>query len=283
MSNLPPPPRAASMPAAPRVSAPAAPSVGLARREVRRSPLRMAMLAQPGWGKTTFGAQAPGAGIIMARGETGYDTLIGVGRVPERDSVIVEDWQQLLSLIDSLNPGQYQNLVFDAIGGFERLCHEHVCKRDFKNDWTDSGFLSYHKGYDLAVNDWLSFLSRLERLNNAGTGVIFLGHVNIKNFKNPVGPDFDQYVADCHPKTWAATHKWLDTVLLGRFQTIVDKVDKKGNKGKGIGGQERIVCTTHCDAWDCKNRYGMPEIIEIPDDYTAVWSTLEPFITGDKS
>lgn len=101
--------------------------------------------------------------------------------------------------------------------------------------------------------------------------IIMLGHTQVKPYKNPMGEDFDRYVADVHHKTWGVTHKWADAVLFGTFLTITEK---KNNKVKGIGGTERVLYTERRDAYDAKNRYNMPEEIEIPDDSSKSWETI---------
>ena len=174
----------------------------------------------------------------------------------------------------------YKTLVFDAMGGFERLCHEHVCTRDFKGDWGEKGFVGFQRGFDVALSDWVSMLARLDRIRARGVMMLLLSHSRVKPFKNPMGPDFDQYVPDVHHKTWDITKKWVDAVFFANFIIIPDKVD---GKMKGIGGTNRIIYTRGCDAFNAKNRYGMPTEIEFPDDPQLMWSTLWTTLTGKES
>lgn len=246
--------------------------------EPRDLPDRIVLNAVEGWGKTTAGAHAPGAAILMARGETGYETLLRNSRVPSVPAAYVQDWPELLLRIESLTkePGEIRTLIFDALGGFERLCHEFVCRRDFNGDWGERGFLSYNKGYDLSVADWLDMLARLDRLRNEHhIGLVLLSHCKIKTFKNPMGEDYDRYVSDVHDKTWAATAKWCDAVFFGNFFSVVEKDSPKARKGKGIGGADRVLYAERRDAFDAKNRHGMEPIIDIPDDPALVWATIE--------
>jgi hypothetical protein len=281
------PPRAPSLPGAPtsRPTAPAgtpravAPKIG--RVLPKAEPPRMILNAVEGFGKTSFLAHMPAPLIVMARGETGYRTLVNFGRAPSLDAVLVEDWGSLIALLDDLvaQPSlPYQTIGFDAMGGLERLCHEHVCFRDFKNDWGEKGFGAYQKGYDVAVSDWLQFLARLDKLHARGLGVVLLSHCKIRAFKNPLGADFDRYVADVHEKTWAATSKWCDDVLFGTFLSIVDK--EKQGKGKGIGGTERVLYTERRDGFDAKNRHGMPEALSMPADHTQGWASLASYFSA---
>jgi len=266
------PPRGVSAPK----SQPAGPVVTptLQMRSGVFQPPRVVLNAVEGWGKTSCGAYAPKPAVIMARGETGYDTLLGVGRVPYVDATVVETWPALLALLDELLLQEklpYETLVFDALGGIERLCHEEVCRRDFKGLWDDKGFLAYHKGYDVAVTDWIQFLARLEKLSGKGLAILLLGHTLVKPHRNPEGEDFDRYVCSVHPKTWNSTHQWADAVLFGSFLQVVDD---SGTRKRGIGGYDRIINCTRRDLFDAKNRYGMPDEIEIPDDPAVIWSTI---------
>jgi hypothetical protein len=134
----------------------------------------------------------------------------------------------------------------------------------------------------VAVTDWLQLLARLDRIHGRGVTIILLSHCKVAGFRNPEGPDFDRYVSDVHAKTWAATHKWADAVLFGKFRTIIDggSTGVKPKKGKGIGGTDRVIYTERHDAYDAKNRFGMASEIEIPDDPSQVWATISAAITG---
>ncbi len=271
-------------PRAPATSGTSRPKLGRvdAQRPAQR---RIVVNAVEGWGKTTLGAYAPKPAILMSRGESGYVTLKQSGLAPDADCIELASWQDTLALIDDLieDPGEHETVVFDALGGFERLCHERVCARDFSNDWGEKGFGSFQKGYDVSVPEWLNLLSRLDRLHAThGLPIIMLSHSKVKSFKNPMGSDFDRYIADCNEKTWGVTHKWADAVLFGTFATVTQE-DKKTKRVKGIGGVERVIYTTRRDAFDAKNRYSLPDQIDIPNDPTAVWSTVWDAISGKRS
>lgn len=254
---------------------------GIRKAGTGMSSPRILLAAVEGWGKTTMGSYAPSPIFLMARGETGLDTLRDQRLIPEVSSFeVLDSWPAVLASVDYLTSTDtgHQTAVFDALGGFERLCHEHVCLTQFRGEWGEKGFASFQKGYELSVNEWLKLLERLDRLRSArGMCVLLLSHCKIKTFKNPEGPDFDRYVADCHEKTWGITHKWADAVLFGRFRTIV--TEEKGRK-RGIGGGDRVIYTQHSDVRDAKNRFGMPEEIDIPSAPSESWSTLAPYLTA---
>lgn len=249
-------------------------------------PPRIIVNAVEGWGKTSMIANSPKPLIIMASGETGYKTLLGAGLVPSIDAAKTTSWPETLALVDELitNDSGHQTYGFDAIGGFERQCHEEVCRRDFDGEWGEKGFSSFQRGYDVSLNDWIQLLVRLDKLQaTRGATVVLLSHCKVKTFKNPLGPDYDRWVSDVHEKTWGVTAKWADAVLFGNFLSVIE-TNKSGKaeslrKGKGIGGTQRVMYTERRDAFDAKNRYGMAPIIDIPDDPSQSWSTLWAAIT----
>ena len=240
-----------------------------------------------GWGKTTLAAFAPKPAILMSRGETGFVTLRSKQLVPDADCLEVSTWADALAAVESIVNTDHETLVLDALGGFERLCHEFVCKRDFGGEWggpSDKGFLSYGKGPDISIAEWLKMLAALDRVRSSrGVAIILLSHAKIKPFKNPLGVDFDRYVADCHEKTWSVTHKWLDASFFANFETITagGEVGDRPKKGKGLGGDERKIYTVRRDAYDAKNRYGMDAELVMPPDATRMWSTLWEAMTKE--
>lgn len=235
---------------------------------------RIILNAVEGWGKTTYGAYAPNPAILMARGETGYETLRKAGRVPDCDCVELSKWTDVLTQIDDLRTSKHGAVILDALGGFERLCHEHMCFRDFGGDWGERGFASYQKGFDVSVAEWLSLLAKLDRVRaDRGIPIVLLSHAKVVKFDNPMGSNFDRYVADCHAKTWGVTHKWADAVLFGTYVAVTVE-DKKTKKTKGIGGDERVLFATRRDAYDAKNRYGLDPQMNVPEDPSATWGLV---------
>jgi len=287
------PPRGPTAPAPFAQAAVEIPELEMATPEM--PPVRLVLNGVEGWGKTTLGALAPDPAMIMARGESGYLTLLGADRVPHVPSTTVERWPALLGLCDKLaaDPKGRKTFVFDALGGFERLCHEHVCAQmagkrveDLtENDWGEKGFLSFHKGFEIAAGEWLKFLQRLDRLVTvAKANVVLLSHVRIEKVQNPMGPDYDRYGSNVHKKTWAATAAWADCVLFGTYSTTIigGSVGDKARKGKASAdsGTARIVHAERCDAWDAKNRYGCDPSFWMPYDPAQSWSAVWDQIAG---
>src|SRR6056297_30369 len=108
----------------------------------------LVLYTEPGFGKTSTAAFADKPKIIMGAGETGYETLLDYGRVPAVPHVVVERWTEYMGVLKQLaDEPDCDVLAIDTLGAVERLCHEHVCNRDFGGDWSDSGFLGYQRGF----------------------------------------------------------------------------------------------------------------------------------------
>jgi len=249
--------------------------MNIEERKPRFQPPRIVINGTEGWGKTSAAAHTPSPLMLMASGETGYDTLVGVGLVPQIPCMIINSWEELITVLGKLDAEAtlpYKTLVLDATGGFEKMCHTMVCKRDFKGDWGEKGFGAFQRGYEVAVPVWIDLLSRLDRIRAKGVMILLLGHAKIEKYKDPSGSDFDRFTSDLHKTTWGVTAKWADAVLFGKFVTITER--SKTGVVKGIGGTDRILYAERRDAFDAKNRYGMPAEIDIPNDPAKTWETI---------
>ena len=243
-------------------------------------PNRYILHAVEGWGKTSFGAQTPKPIFLQARGETGLETLIDNGQLPDVPHFPeVQTWSETLGAIDALLNEEhgYKTLCMDTLNGFERLCHEHVCARDFKSDWTDGGFMGYQRGFEVSLADWRELLGKLDALRlQKRMAIMLLCHTKVATFKNPEGPDFDRYQPDMTNKTWSLSHKWADVVLFGNFEVTVDggKTGDKPKKGKGAGGQQRMLYAERHASYDAKNRLGLPVEIEMGGSSPEAWANF---------
>lgn len=252
-------------------------------------PNRYGMHAVEGFGKTSLATHAPKPIFMQSRGETGLETLIESGQVgPTAHFPACETWEDARAQIRFLIEGEHQfkTLVIDTVNGMERLMHEYVCIRDFGGDWGDKGFGGYMRGYEVSLAEWRLFLNELDELRAVKKMTIFiLAHTRVKTFKSPDTADYDRYMPDMHEKTWGLTHKWLDAVLFGNFEVIVQQ-GRNGDvtkKGKGTAGNVRILYTQRTAAYDAKNRLGLPEEIEMGNSATEGWNNLMRAIRESKS
>ena len=234
---------------------------GFAIPSVEFRPPKLVLVGVEGFGKTSIAASIEDVAILMPETEQGLLTLIGAKRVDAVPCKVTKKWSETLKAIGEFKG--FEALALDELSGFEQQCFDHVCRQEFGGDW--SKFWAYHKGPNMALPEWSKFLARLETL---GVMIVACSHCAIETFKDPMNEDHDRYVAALHKKTWALTKRWADACLFGTFVSIVD------DEGKGIGGEDRTIYTTHSDTHDAKNRYGMPTELTVPNDAAEVW----PFV-----
>lgn len=274
MSTTPPPvaapkPGTLSMPPPPQAKAAATCPV-IAVPTPKAQPPKCVLYTPPGVLKTSTAAYAEDPLIICTSDDQGYHTLLGSGLVPAVPETTVGEWGELMALLDFLATDErvYSNLFLDGLSGIEKQGHQHVCTTEFKGIWGEKGFGSFKRGYEASTPYFTDLCARLDRIHQRGTGIWILAHARVKKFPNPQGDDFDQYEVDCHQKTWAPFWKWSNAVLFGCVSRTVD------DDGKAKGGKQRIIYTSPGPAHIAKNQFGMPEIIDMPMNPAANFTTI---------
>lgn len=224
--------------------------------------------------------------FLQTKGETGLETLLDAGRLPEvAHFPEVQNWGELMGAIDVLTNEEhaYRTLVIDTLNGAERMCHEEVCRRDFAGDWTDKGFMGYMRGYEVSLADWRKLLIALDNIREKRRmAIVGLCHTNVKPFKNPEGPDYDRYQPEMHSKTWGLTHKWADAILFINFETFVNE-DNAKRKGKATSSQARIMYTERHAAYDAGNRFGLPAEIEMGSSGQEAWNNFKAALVAGRN
>lgn len=230
-------------------------------------PPKIMLIGQEGVGKSTAGAQMPNP--IFLCGESG---LVGP-QFADTPSFTPDSWSQALAFCEELasNPSGYKTLVIDTLDWIEPMLYAHVVQAAKKNDIKHIEDFGYGKGYVIAQQEARKMLSVLDKVNGAGLAVLILSHSQLKTVKNPEGDDYDHFESKVNTKVAGIFKEWSDAVLFARFEIYVRK---EGMKVKAQGGTERIVQTTHSAAWDAKNRYGLPEVMDLDmrEIYTRIAS-----------
>lgn len=250
----------------------------LGKRERIFLPPRIVLNTVEGWGKTSLAAYAPQPAILMAREETGYLTLLGANRVPSVANAHINYFGELMALLRdlaALDNLPCKTIVLDALSGFDKLCQEYICERDFGNSMKEYG--KWGAGTNHSVNEWCDMVNLLSKINSKGVIVLLLAHYKIGTAPNPEGDEYQKFLVDLKQQIWSITHRWADAVLFGDYLTATK--EDKSHRIKAIGGKVRTIQTEHTATVDAKNRYGLPTQITVPDDPAQSWPTLWNTIT----
>lgn len=222
------------------------------------APLRVLLYGVEGIGKTTFAAGAPAP--IFLGNESGFGTL-SVARFPEPGT-----WSEVGEAVRALTTEEheYKTLVLDTLDWLEPLCWAEVCRRGGHTSIEDPG---YGKGYVAALEHWRVLLSQLEELRRAkAMHVVMLAHAKLGTFANPEGDDYNRYSLKLNDKAAGLFKEWSDAVLFANYQTGVKAAKGGFGKGKGTGGEARVVYTARRAAFDAKNRQGLPATLPLEWD-----------------
>ncbi len=234
-------------------------------------PPRIGIHGVGGVGKTSIAAHFSSPFFILSPGETGLETLMSTNQLkPTARFPVCETWDDMLDQIEYLFKAEhkYHTLVLDTAPGFLRCLHAHKCKQDYNNDWGPKGFASYNDGQRECTPLWHQFLLNLDKLREKKSmTIILLMHSQIKNFKNPEGPDYDRYRPDMPNDDWDRTFAWLDTVLFMNFITDTNKAERGDRKNIAKASDKRAFYMQRAGAYDAKGgRYGLPSMLELPDN-----------------
>ena len=237
----------------------------------RGLPGRYVLYGPEGWGKTSFGAYAPSPIFIQVSGETGLETLIDAGQLPETAHIPgeVETWSDLLKAIAWItdNGKEYKTFVLDTLDRAQDLCYRHVLANEYGGD--HDKFMAWRNGYETAPRTWRQLIVALDRLRaTRKMSILCLAHAKVTKKRNPIGEDWTVYTPNLHEKMWPVVKEWADAILFGDFSLVVNK------EGKASGGTIRTIHTQHTPMYDAKNRYGLPEEINCGSSPQEAWNNF---------
>lgn len=210
-----------------------------------------------GIGKTSIASQFPNPVFIDTEGSTNN---MDVARMDKPSS-----WAILMQQIDFVKQTMpCQTIVIDTVDWAERLCIDFIVAAGNKTSITQFG---YGEGFIKLEEEYGRFLNKLSDVAEMGINVVLTAHAKIVKFEQPdeMGA-YDRWELKLGNKTTAKTSsltkEWADMVLFCNYKTLSVAADDKGKKFKGQGGK-RVMYTTHHPAWDAKNRFGLPDELDM--------------------
>lgn len=221
-------------------------------------PIMAAIYGVEGVGKTTLAASLPGALIIdLEGGAAHYD----VSRVDGIDTYekLINLIQEIINTADSLHAGGYFTIVIDSLDAMENLL---LIPFVLKMNGKPSGSLSdwdWGRGWDLEGNEFKNFLYGCGQIVQKGFNVVFVVHCQQKDINPPDNPPYSHYELKLNKKLCAYLKEKVDMLLFATYETYTVK---EGNTSKAKGAKRVLVCS-HTAYADAKNRFGLPERIEM--------------------
>lgn len=227
------------------------------RRNERIAAPRVLVYGVEGIGKSTFAAGAESPVFIQ--------TEDGLGSLQVDHFPLATGVDDVLSAIGTLytEKHDFRTVVVDSLDWLET----HIVRSvEAKHDAKD---LAYGKGAILQAEMWRKVLEGLNALrNDRGMAVVLIAHCTIKRFDSPEVEPYDRYQVKLQERSSALVREWCDAVLFANYKTIVKKDDVGFNKtsNRGISTGERLLFTSERPAFQAKNRYALPEAIQLSWD-----------------
>lgn len=217
-----------------------------------KRPLKIVIYGPEGIGKSTFASQFPDPLFI--------DTEGGTSNLDIRRIKCNKTWDELIAIVKEIHddPTVCKTMVLDTADWSETLCTNAVCEKYRKNNIEDFG---YGKGYVYLVDEYAKLLSLLDQLIEVGINVVITAHAKPRKFELPEEQGaFDRYEMKLSKQVAPLLKEWSDALFFVNYKIYV--VTTENNSKKAQGGK-RVLYTTHNPTYDAKNRFDLPEELEL--------------------
>ncbi len=217
-----------------------------------KRPLKIVIYGPEGIGKSTFASQFPDPLFI--------DTEGGTSNLDIRRIKCNKSWNELIAIVKEIhdNPTICKTVILDTADWSEFLCINAVCEKYRKNNIEDFGF---GKGYVYLLDEYSKLLTLLDRLIEVGINVVITAHAKPRKFELPEEQGaFDRYEMKLTRQVAPLIKEWCDALFFVNYKIYV--ITTETNSKKAQGGK-RVLYTTHNPAYDAKNRFDLPEELEL--------------------
>ncbi len=217
--------------------------------------------------------------VLPIRGEEGADAL----NVPQFPTAKTLD--DVMQSIGALYVGEheYRTLVLDSASALHPLICDEVCvENNVENIRKMTGFRT---GEAAVVNKWRRITDGLDALRDEkGMAIIIIGHVKVKQFKNPEGENWDTFDFDLDMnEVGDLLKRWADAIFFAGTKVSVKKEgeDKNFSKAKrtakdATGGQRYLFTSKH----PARPTGGRGVYGQLPAELPLDWASFEAAVAA---
>ena len=211
-----------------------------------------------GVGKSTLASKFPEPLFLDVEG--------GTSQLDIRRVELNTDWNELLSAVSevSQNPDLCRTLVIDTADAAETLCIKHILTKYNQKSIESFG---YGKGYTYIGEEWNQLMTGLDSVIDKGINVVLIAHAKQRKIELPEQTGaFDHWEMKLTKQVAPILKEWADLLLFCNYKTFVVTTD---NNSKKAQGGKRVMYTSHNPVYDAKNRYGLPDELDLSYDRLA--------------
>ena len=223
---------------------------------IRKGPqmrsIRTIIYGPEGIGKSTLASNFPDAVFIDF--EHGTDSM----DVARFDTP--KDYGLLIDLLNSIAQEDIcKTVVLDTADKIEQMIMEYICNKHKLRSIEDAG---YGKGYTYVAEEWIDLMKVCDKIIDSGKNIVIVAHAQMRKFEQPdeMGA-YDRWELKLSKKSAPLIKEWSDMLLFCNYKTNVI-TDERTKSKKAIGGK-RVMYATHSPVYDAKNRFGLPDVMEM--------------------
>jgi len=232
---------------------------------------RQLIIAPPGWGKTTFFMNFPGA-LLLAFEEghmfvKGFKIIIDkwIGdceRIDDHGNLHLSADQALKRILAS---ERFPFVIIDTVDAAAKMCLDFFLERERAEHVADLG--EYGRGYDTAQNTPLR--RYFNQILKTGRGIGYTTHEKVKNEFNKRKEIVKTTITASMPNgVMEVLFPQVDVILHGEF----------GGVPEGVLHRQRILRTEGAEEFMAKNRGGLlPPAFIVPEDGACAWEQFKGF------
>ena len=223
---------------------------------VEKTPIKTVIYGAEGVGKSSLAASFPNPLFL--------DTEGGTSRLNVR-RIRIQDWEGLIATVKEVlaNPEVCQTLVLDTADWAESYCIDYICAK-YRQASIES--FGYGKGYTYVQEEFGELLKLLSKLTEVGINPVIIAHGKPRKFELPDEQGaFDRYETQLTRQVAPLIKEWCDMLLFCNYKTFVVTTE---NKSKKAQGGKRVMYTTHNPCWDAKNRFNLPDELDL--DFASI-------------
>lgn len=224
-------------------------------------PPRICFYGPHGIGKSTLAAAFPKPIFIST--EDGLSSL-DVTSFPKAQSI-----NDVSTSIKTLikEDHDFKTLVVDSVDWLvEPLISSDI---DANND---EKALAYGKGQVMVAESFREILQGLDVLRKKrNMNIVLIAHSAIVRFEDPRTEPYDRYQPKLPNRCNALMQEWVDLLTFVNYKVLIKKSDVGFNatKSRGVSTGERLLHFVENPAFLAKNRYTLPDEIEMNYDELA--------------
>jgi hypothetical protein len=241
------------------------------KRKNEVKPPRIVTYGVHGVGKTTWATTAPSPVAFCI--EDGLGTLdVPHFELYKQGTTFGDVMDGLGSLYTERH--EFQSLIVDSLDWLEPLVWAETCRR---NKWADIEAAGFGKGYLATLDVWREYLDGINALrNDRNMAIIQIAHSNVKRFDSPETEPYDRYEIKLHKGAAALVMEHCDCLFFANYKVSVVKSDAGFNKkvARGVGRGARALYTSEKPAYLAKNRYGLPDELDMDLGFDALTAAM---------